>query len=86
MEFLTKFFQSLFSGIDPVTVALWVRGFFAAVWSGIGVGVVDILAQLLVQLQSTEPFAINWQLVARTVAIAVIPVLIAFFKKAPTQN
>lgn len=83
MDFLTKFFQSLFSGIDPVVVALWLRGFFAALFGGLSAGAIDVLVQILSLLQSGDPFAINWHTVARTVAIAALPVLIAYLKKPP---
>lgn len=86
MDFLTKFFQQLFVGVDPVTIATWVRGFFAAVFGGVSAGVIDVLVQILAQLQTSDPFVINWTLVARTVAIAALPVLIAYLRKPPSDE
>jgi len=84
MDFLTRFFQALFSGIDPLTIALWVRSFIAVIFGGVVVGAIDVLVQILGILQSGTPFVIDWPTVLRTIAIAVIPVLVAFLKKPPT--
>lgn len=85
MKFITDLVQALFAGIDPVKIALWVRGFFAALFGGIGAGAIDVLVQILAQLQTAEAFHVDWILVARTVAIAALPVLIAYLK-TPKSN
>lgn len=86
MNFFVRFFQALFSGADPVAVATWVRGL---VWGALGAsanGVIDVLTQLSGQLSGGGAIVISWNLVARTIAIAVIPSVILYLKKSPKEE
>lgn len=83
MDFLKRFFLAIFAGFDPEGAGTWVRALVLVLWAGAVTGVVDVLVQFLSVLQSGDPFVIDWLLVIRTIAIAVLPTLIGFLRPAP---
>lgn len=88
MQFITKFFQTLFSGVDPERVALWVRGLFIGIVGALSQGAIDLLTQILGLLNSGDAVIpnISWQLIARTIAIAVIPAIILYLKRPDSAS
>lgn len=80
-NFLQRLFAALFYELNPEDIALRVKGLLSIIYSGFGAGIIDVLVQFLGVLQSEQTaFVINWQLVARTVGIAVLIRLIPYLR------
>lgn len=78
--FIKDVLANLFSGVNAVTVAGWIRGFFAAIWGALAGASIDIGGQL------TATGKVDWVQAGHTALKVCIPVAIAYLLKGHSGN